>query len=29
MGQTAQFTAATDPITGETVRVDVTLNAQK
>jgi hypothetical protein len=28
-GQTAQFTAATDPITGETVRVDVTLNVQK
>lgn len=28
-GETKQFTAATDPISGETVRVDVTLNVQK
>lgn len=28
-GQTSQFNAATDPISGETVRVDVTLNVQK
>lgn len=28
-GQTAQFTAATDKLTGETVKVDVTLNVLK
>jgi hypothetical protein len=28
-GQTAQYTAATDPISGEVVRVDVTLNVVK
>jgi hypothetical protein len=28
-GQTAQHTAATDPVSGETVRIDVTLNVLK
>ncbi len=28
-GQTAQYTAATDPISGEVVRIDVTLNVVK
>jgi hypothetical protein len=28
-GQTAQYASATDPLTGETVRVDVTLNVLK
>jgi hypothetical protein len=28
-GQTAQHTAATDPISGEVIRVDVTLNVLK
>lgn len=28
-GQTAQYIAATDPITGETVKIDVTLNVVK
>jgi hypothetical protein len=28
-GQTAQYTLATDPFTGETVKVEVTLNLGK
>ena len=28
-GQTTQHTSATDPVTGEVIRIDVTLNVMK